>query len=128
MSVLDNDPSEKFDPRTVRRAKPSLSSVCRKPCNGDQWSYSRAPKETQRTKGAKAQQHIEPTPYYVAPSRRLHSLPSNLAADALELFDERHDLLEHTLFLRHIFRVERAQSRQRLVQIRTVFARKLLSE
>ena len=128
MSVLDSEPSEKFDLRTVRRAKPLLSSVCRKPGHGGKWSYGRAPNETQRTKGAKAQQHIEPTPYYVAPSRRLHSLSSNLAADALELFDERHDLLEHTLFLRHILRVERAQSRQRLVQIRTVFARKLLSE
>ena len=128
MSVLDNVPSEKFDLRTVRRAKPLLSSVCRKPGHGGKWSYGRAPNETQRTKGAKAQQHIEPTPYYVAPSRRLHSLSSNLAADALELFDERHDLLEHTLFLRHIFRVEWAQSRKRLVQIRTVFARKLLSE
>ena len=67
MSVLDNVPSEKLDPRTVCRAKQLLSSVYRKPGHGGQWSYSRVPKETQRRKGAKAQQHIEPTPYYVTP-------------------------------------------------------------
>ena len=67
MSVLDSEPSEKFDPHTVRRTKPLLLSVCRKPCYGGQWSFSRASKESQRTKGAKAQQHIEPTPYYIAP-------------------------------------------------------------
>ena len=60
MSVLDNVPSEKFDLRTVRRAKPLLSSVCRKPGHGGKWSYGRAPNETQRTKGAKANSTSSP--------------------------------------------------------------------
>ena len=124
MSVLDSEPSES----STRAGKTAPLFSGQKTMS---WrpvelkSRSQGNTTNERSKSATAHRAHS---LLCGPSRRLHSLSSNLAADALELFDERHDLLEHTLFLRHIFRVERAQSRQRLVQIRTVFACKLLSE